>query len=241
MGRQSRSSGRFSVLLVVGIVVAILAAWLVYVAVRAAAPTQAVLVAARDIAPFSRVTPADFTMEMRPRSAVPRDALLDREAVSGLVTRGAMLKGDIIRSGHLGAQSGSALTASLAHTPERRIISLTAEALEGLGSQVAVGDYLDILGVMQINNGRTNEARAGVLATYAPIISVVAPPREGGLSGTGANTVLVSVTPEEAQAIKLAQATGKVYVQVSTQAEAARPPVMTPERVLRSEGEAIGR
>lgn len=230
-GRPRSGGNRFGLWLAGGAVISAIVGWSIYSFLNAAAPTEAVLVATRDIPAYSAVQPNDFTTEMRPRVAVPEDALRDRSGVGGMVAQGALLKGDVVRAGHLTKQQGSPLSAKLSLTPDLRVISLTPESMEGLQSQVSVGDQIDVLGVMQVSNGKVNEARIGVLAPNAKVVAIATPQKESGLGGTQAATVLVAVTPEQAQKIKLSQATGKVFVQLSV-SKTTPPPVMTPETVL---------
>lgn len=226
-----RGAGRRPGLIVAAcIAVAALAGSLTYTYLRSAVPSKAVLVISRDLPANARVQPSDLTVSELPPSAVPADAVTDVAAVNGLLTKGPLLKGDVLRQGYLTEHIGSGLSYGLAQQmPDRVLISLTAEAMEGLQGQVAPGDLLDILGVLQVSNGKTNESRVGQLARSARVVTATAAQKEG--LTTQAGTILVAVTPAEAAAVKLAQAAGKVYVQLST-GKSTAPPVMTPETVL---------
>ena len=101
-----------------GVVISAIVGWSIYSFLNAAAPTEAVLVATRDIPAYSAVQPNDFTTEMRPKVAVPADALKERSGVAGMVAQGALLKGDVVRAGHLTKQQGSPLSAKLSLTPD---------------------------------------------------------------------------------------------------------------------------
>jgi Flp pilus assembly protein CpaB len=231
---QPRTIGRPGVLLASGVVVALVAGWLTFAYVRSAAPTEVVAAATRDIQPFTMVGPNDIALEARPKAAVPKDALTTKSGTAGLTARGLLLKGDVIRSGYLSSQSGSALTANLATMPSLRVISLTPETMEGLSDQVSVGDRLDLLGVMQISNGKVNETRIGILASGVSVVAVT--PRQANSSlggGQNGGNVLIAVTANQAEAIKLAQSTGKVFVMLTVDNKGqTSPPVLTPEIVL---------
>lgn len=226
-----RGAGRRPGLIVAACVaVAALAGSLTYTYLKSAVPSKAVLMVNRDLPANTRVQPGDLAVTQLPPGAVPADAVTDVAAANGLLTKGPLLKGDVLRQGYLAEHTGSGLSYALAQqTPDRVLISLTTEAMEGLQGQVAPGDLLDILGVLQVSNGKTNESRVGQLARSARVVTVTASQKEG--LSTQAGAVLVAVTPAEAASVKLAQAAGKVFVQLST-GKASAPSVMTPETVL---------
>lgn len=230
MQHRPRTGLRFGVLLTLAVMLAGCAGLLTYRWLRAAVPSAEILIARRDIRPWERVTAADFTLQARPTSAVPADALRDPAVLSGLVSRGQILAGDLVRPGHFAQAQGSSLSMALAQTPEMRVIALTPEQLEGLGALLTPGDRVDVLGVMSIQNGQVNEHRIGVLAAGATVVQVAAP-TSGGIGGSTGSTILVSMLPDEAAKTKLAQATGKVYVQL-TVGQGELPPVMTPAAAL---------
>lgn len=60
-----------------------------------------VVLAARDIVPFTRITPADLVMEARPLTALPSDAINRPEDVVGKVAVLRIGRGQIITASHL--------------------------------------------------------------------------------------------------------------------------------------------
>lgn len=218
---------------VAALVIAGLAGFLALRWVSAAAPRVEVVVAAREIPPNSVISPEDLKVEARPTSGLPADAVLNIGDVAGMLAKGHLLTGDVVRAGHAVAREGGPLSAVAEQYPDQRIISLGAELAEGLFAQLKPGDRIDVLGVLQVQTDKVNETRIGVLAGGVPIVAIEQPKSGGALTSESGGSLLLAVAPEQSQAIKLAQAAGKLFVQLTTApADAPRPPILTPQSIL---------
>jgi Flp pilus assembly protein CpaB len=232
LGKPAQTAGRSWLLGLGAAVLALLAAYLTYGYLNTSAPTVDVVVAAREIPANHFIKAEDLKIDRRPRAGLPTDAAVTVEAIVGKLARGTLLPGDVVRAGHVASREGGSLAALAEHYPDKRLVSLSAEMAEGLFGQLATGDRLDVLGELQLQTKTVNEARIGVLAAGVPVVAVNQPAGSGLGGAANGGSLLVAVSPTQAQAIKLAQAVGKVYLMISSTDKPATTPVMTPQSVL---------
>lgn len=232
MAVRHRTSGM--VILIISIAAGLLAALLAVGYLQGAAEMATVMVANREIAPFTPLSPSLFRRERWPARAVPADALTDLSALTGRYARALILEGTAIRAGHLATASGGtgSLAARLTETgqPNTRALAIPVDNQTGVGGTVQTGDRVDIIAAVHV------EREKGPAVTFAKIIARAVPVlhRTEGEDSAQA-TVVVQVTPEVAEEIAYAQLAGTIYLATTPyQIDENAPPTVgvTPDRFL---------
>ena len=126
------------------------------------APTasQAVLVAARDVAPRTVLVSADLTVAHYAVADVPPAALATAASAVGLVAQTTLKKGQPVLSNQVGKDAGSgALSAYLPLAPGIVALTVPSDEQQGVGGYVQAGDYIDIVAVVTPKNAQTANVR----------------------------------------------------------------------------------
>lgn len=177
---------------------ALAAALLVYTALNAARPTEAVVVAARTIPVGEAIGPNDVVVKGLPPAAVPASAARRVADVIGkTVVAGPVIAGDVVRAEHLGT-AGSLVAALQTFAPQGWVaVELpqnTSISMNGLRR----GDRVDIYGETPVPQGT-------VVAKVVEGAVVLATPwaaAGGGQGGSeGPKQYIVAVPPDKAPAI----------------------------------------
>lgn len=206
---RQRSSGM--VILVVSIVAGLIAALLSVSFLKGVARSTTVLVATQEISAFTQITPGMFTTQQLPSSAVPADAVKDVSALSGRYARTIILKGTVIRQGHLANATGSAgsLAAKLTETGQTgmRALAIPVDNATGVGGTIIAGDKVDVIAAVRV------ERQNGPATTLSKVIAKGVPVlHQTEAEGTSKATVVVMVTPAQAEEIAYAQLAGTIYL-----------------------------
>ncbi|QNJ92394.1 flagellar biosynthesis protein FlgA [Mycolicibacterium fluoranthenivorans] len=147
-----------------------------------------VLVAARDLAPGTALTPADVRVESRSAAAVPDGAQTDVAAVLDATLAGPARRGEVLTDVRL---LGSRLAEATAG-PDARIVSLHL-ADDALVDLIRPGDVVDVLAGDSTSAG--TESRPEVIATDA-VVTLVSPRGTG--PSAGADRVVLVALPRTA-------------------------------------------
>jgi pilus assembly protein CpaB len=229
---RQRASGL--VILMISMATGLLAAILALSYLRGATDTAVVLVANREIAPFTPLSPDQVTPEHWPARAVPADALTDATALADRYARGLILEGTVLRASHLASVHGTtgSLAAQLTETgqPDTRALAIPVDNATGVGGTVQPGDRVDIIAAVQV------ERENGPALTFAKIIAPAVPvlhrtEEDGGNTAT----VVVQVTPTVAEEIAYAQLAGTIYLATNpygTHGSAPETEGVTPDRFM---------
>lgn len=163
---EDRSKRRARLILIVGFLLALLAAVGTFLvasggqqAAPAAVPTTSVLVAARDIAPKTQIAAADLKVVKVNSDVVPAAAIREEQQadVVGKVVTFPIQTGEFILAGKFAATGAATFTvfppnlpaapggAIPANTPNYRAMSITVPDQSAAGGAVQVGDLVDIL------------------------------------------------------------------------------------------------
>jgi pilus assembly protein CpaB len=199
------------VILVVSIVAGLIAALLSVSFLKGVARSTTVLVATQEIPAFTPLTPAMFAVQQLPSSAVPSDAVTDMSALTGRYARTIILKGTVIRQGHLATASGAtgSLAAKLTETgqPGMRALAIPVDNATGVGGTVQAGDKVDVIAAVRV------ERQNGPATTISTIIGKAIPVlARTEADGTAKATIVVMVTPKQAEEIAYAQLAGTIYL-----------------------------
>jgi Flp pilus assembly protein CpaB len=113
------------------------------------AATQAVLVAARDVAPRTVLSAADVSVAHYSVADVPPASLAIASSAVGLVAQTSLKKGQPILSNQVGKDAGSgALSAYLPLAPGIVALTVPSDEQHGVGGYIQAGDYIDIVAVV---------------------------------------------------------------------------------------------
>lgn len=234
---RQRSGG--TVILAISIVAGLLAALLSVSFLRGVAGTTPVLVAVQEIQPFTPLTPQMFSVQQLPGSAVPADAVVDLAALNGRYARTLLLKGTVVRQGHLAMASGDTGTVSARLTetaqPGTRALAIPIDNATGVGGTIQAGERVDIIAAVRIESTNSPATTfSKVIAQGVPVLHRTEPDNY-----TTTGTVVVQVTPEQAEEIAFAQLNGKIYLATNpyrTGAETEKTTGVTPDSFIRKHG-----
>ena len=179
---------------------ALVAGWMV----RAAAETARVVVAARDIAPMEELKAENLTVADAP-AASAAGALKSVGEAAGKYARGLILKGEVVRKGHLAdaAPGGGTLAVQLTEMarPEIRAFALPVDLVSGVGGRVEKGDRVDVVCALKVEVGGAQGALSKVILPAVPVLDVV---RQEGKPAA----VVLALTPEQIEDVLFASTQG---------------------------------
>ncbi len=160
-----------------------------------------VVVAAKNIDPYTPLSADQFKLKEIPQSLVPQDAVTVISSLQGKTTRGVMLSGDIIRKGHITEAGGStneivSLLSTL-NDPDLRVF------FAPIPKEFAVtkGDRVNIIHTK-------SERGSNEVVTETILESIMV------LESTEDN-VYLSVTQQQAELLVKAMAEGKISYTIS--------------------------
>jgi Flp pilus assembly protein CpaB len=213
--------------MVVGVILAALAAGAVWMLTRASQREAVALVATRDVPPLTQVLPTDVALRRLPIQAVPRDALRAVSQASGEFVRYGLLAGQVVRAANLAktAEGASQFDAQLTSVSKgakggvMRAVTLAVTPQTGLVLPQA-GDLVDIVAVIHGVSG--NQARTlaqGVRVLDRLVIGGSSSRGQPGRGRVSTNTVqaqqgilVLALTVDQAEQVALAQSMGTVQV-----------------------------
>jgi pilus assembly protein CpaB len=217
---RQRSGGM--VILVVSVIAGLMAAFLSVQFLQGVSRSTTVLVAAHEIPAFTPLTPDMFRSEQLPSKAVPADAVRDAASLSGRYARTILLPGTVVRQGHMATASGSAgsLAAKLTETGAvgMRAIAIPIDNTTGVGGTIQAGDKIDVIAAIRVE--RQNSPVTTMSKTIATALPVLL---RTETDGTSKATVVVMVTPQQAEDIAFAMISGSVYLATNPYRADAEP------------------
>ncbi len=173
-------------------------------------PPRNVIVAVRDIAPKTRLTPAMFAVAQRPADQVDPSALASVQAVDGSVSQMEMGEGTVVTAAQIAPVSSLGLSVALRQG--MRAISIPVDPVKGVSDLLHPGDRVDIIASPPRNG---TSAAAFTIMRNIVVLSVgqtfgateaTAPPPGSPPStpAPDARTVTLEVTPVQADLITMA-------------------------------------
>ncbi|MCL6612432.1 MAG: hypothetical protein K6T66_12900 [Peptococcaceae bacterium] len=194
----------------VALLLASAAGGLVWHYVRINAPSVRVVVAAEKLPVGTVLGTNNVTLKDYPASVVPKDAETSIQNVAGkTVVSGTVFPGEVIRTGHIAADTGSlkAVLGSLA--PGREAVDLPAETSTGMRG-ITAGDRVNVF--TEITTGK-DTSMVECVAREAVVIRV--PPAAGKDNSLAApaskGAYVIAVTPEEARKVAEGIVRGKKF------------------------------
>jgi pilus assembly protein CpaB len=229
MRMKQRSSG--SLLLVISLIAGLVAAFLTVSVVRGATRLTTVIVANQEIQPYTAITAEMLSIRQLPASAVSADAVKDPAALVGRYTRSLILPDTVLRAGYLSTTAGSAgsVAAKLTESglPGARAMAIAVDDSTAVGGTLTVGDKVDIIAAVKIERQNApTTTLSKVIVKGVPILHMTE------AESTAKATVVVQVTPEQAEEIAYAQIAGTIYLATNpyrTDGSEIRTSGVTPE------------
>lgn len=190
---------------------AVLAGLVVVNVLKAAVPSQPVIVARTTLEPGDRINRDMVTLAKLPRAAVAADALTEADLEKGYRVAATVVGGDVLRRAHLAdfkMEGGTAASRTLALGEDLRAIALPPETT--LGLTLVCGDKLDLIGVVDLPGaeGQGTETTAKLLVQAATVVFV--PELDPADPKTGDARVVVAVPSAQVPHIALAMTKGRL-------------------------------
>jgi pilus assembly protein CpaB len=186
-----------------------------------------VLVAAIPIDRGVTLKPAMLKVVNYPREAVPTGSFQTIDQVAGAnartVTRSMTANEPVLAAKVSGSGGKTNLSGTLA--PGMRAVSVASSDVSGVGGFVLPGDRVDILVTREVGDGDKKTSVTQVLSENSLVLGVDQTSDQEANKPVVAKAITVEVTPEQAQAISLAQSVGQISLalrQVSDTAALAR-------------------
>lgn len=186
---------------------AILAGVLAAGAVRAAAPTSSVLVAARDIPPGTELSEKDLRRREIPAGARPEGAIDSMQEAVGRRVRYGLAAGDVVRTVHL-VEKGTDLAERLAQEGQGMRAMLLPTEVAPAVDRLSPGERLELIAVLPVRT-ETEQTHVAVSLGQASVLEVVRDHRDDPVG------VLVALPAEAAMRYALASRAGTVVAIVS--------------------------
>ncbi len=199
--------------ILIALLLASAAGGMVWYYVRINTPSVKVVVAAEKLPIGSVLGPQNVTLRDYPESVVPRDAEKSLQNVTGkTVVSGTVFPGEVIRRGHIAADTGSLKAVLSFLAPGREAIDLPAETSTGMRG-ITAGDRVNVF--TEITIGKDASA-VECVAREAVVIKVppVAAGKDNSLAASAPATkgaYVIAVTPEEAKKVAEGIVRGKKF------------------------------
>lgn len=246
-----RSEGRSGAVwfLVIGLVSALIAAWVAVRLVQAARHEISVVVAQAIVPPLTAITAADVQWTSVPAAAVPKGAIRSLSGVTGHFTRLGLVPGEVVTTTALFGTISSVSSfdyrlAQLDGLPAcQEGPSKAAAGVTGLPTvcgnlvgmvlplsvdqgfaEVNAGDRVDVLGVFSVQTGAVAEE----ILRDAPVLATSTGPSSAASASSG--WIVLALTAEQALRLELAESEGKVDVVLrptGSSSEVAGPSIVT--------------
>lgn len=199
----------------VAIMLASVAGGMVWYYVKMTVPGVRVVVAAERMAVGTVIDSRQVAVKDYPRSVAPGDALTSLQSVVGkTVISGTIFPGEVIRGGHITADTGSLKAVLTSVAPGREAVDLPAETAPGMKG-IAVGDRVNVFTEVVVQQGREPVTMVDYAAREAYVIRIPPAAATGGAIA-GASPALkgayvIAVTPEEARKVADGIVRGKKF------------------------------
>lgn len=188
-----RTAIRRHKLLLASLALGLSALVLSYTTVSSYVRSGPVVVAAKDLEPYSKIAPGDVSIVQLPVKAVPRNSYRNLGDVLGAYTRSRVVEGQVIMAGHVASGKDEAgLSYDL--PSDKRAMFLPVPAPRALGGLLKKGEKVDVLFALKgiLPGGIGVEPAAVTGLRNLPVVEVVTDPSSGEFQG-----VVVFASPED--------------------------------------------
>ncbi|MBT9258137.1 MAG: Flp pilus assembly protein CpaB [Clostridiales bacterium] len=231
--RQTRRQARLFLLL--SIALAALAFLLGAQFLSQAEATTPVVVAAKDLSPYTVLTSSDVRVSQWPVKAAPQGRYAKPEDVIGKTLLGPLAQGQAIMPANLG-EAGSQKISPLAtaltelNEPRMRALTLAFSSADAVAGQIRPGDRVDIVATVPFEN------RPVTKTILEQVLVLRTSGGEGGFLDTGGNIqITLAVPATAAEYLVFAQQQGRLVLLLNPyHTEMIRPGIVDPERMYRA-------
>jgi pilus assembly protein CpaB len=229
------------IFMAVTVVLGLIVAGLAMATVQSFNEQAQVVVATKEIQPFTEITADQVKVASIPARAKSSDTFVNIKDVVGKVSRTHILPNEQIRPGHLvdGVTDRSLLATQLSQfkDPKIRAFAIPIDHLTGLGGadKLQPGDRVDIIGNLKLNLGQQEVAVTKTILRNIQILGFIKnPDSEKQTAG-----VILAVTPAQAEDLSFAMANGTLRLSLNpyeTDAEASNTTGMSAVNFLHRYG-----
>ncbi len=204
-----RNSRKGSVLfLVIAVGLALAAAVAAVGVVRSFSETAPVVVAVKDIPPYTMVKKDDLKVANVPRVSIPKDAVFKVQEVEGRYFRAPVLANEVVRKGRIADVRGDRglMSARLTELGRKdlRAFALPYDSVSAVGGEIRDGDRVDIVASVKIDAGGQQVGVGKIVARNVLVLKAT----KGGGEEKGA--LIVALTPSQIEDIAFALTSGQL-------------------------------
>jgi len=203
-----RKRGSGALFLVLAVALALAAAFSAVRVIRSFNETTQVVVAARDIAPYTAVVKDDIKVVDYPSAAVPPDAVRDPKAIVGKFLKSPVLVGEPVRMARIAdTQADKSLMSARVSELGRadvRAFALPWDPQAAVGGDITEGDRVDVVASVKIDSGTGSIGVGKIVARNVLVLKVFKP------SGNDKGSLVVALTPPQIEDIAFALTSGQL-------------------------------
>ncbi len=185
----------------------LVAAWLAVRTVRSFSETEEVVIAIRDLLPYTQVAADGIKVVEMPSISVPPDAIRDPKELAGRYLRDTILAGEIARKARVADTQGDRLLGAqltMLKDPSLRAFALAFDPASAVGGKIRPGDKVDIIASVKIEAGQGLSVGVGKIVAQAVNVLQVNQ-IDGGGNGS---TLVLALKPEQIEDIAFALTSG---------------------------------
>ncbi len=242
LGMQALGRGGQRLALPIAALLGLLSALLIFIVLNQAqgggdgesVPTTPVVVAKQDIPARTRVTAEMVELRPVPQDLVSPTSFTAVDQVVGKVVRFPIaarqqITADKLVETSLGAEAGRNPPLAVQVPPGKRAVAISASEETAVGGLVLPGDFVDVIGVFEIEDGQQRRTVSVVVVQNVQVLAVAQkvtelPPGSADLSPAervnlrnaspepSAKTMTLAVSPDQALALALAAEKGSLRV-----------------------------
>lgn len=189
----------------IAVLLGLLAAFTAVSIIKKYTDTVQVVVAAKDIPAYKKITLDDLKVVELPKIAVPKDYTNSISELQGKYLMIPVSAGDVVRTSKIADQkTDSLLAAKLTHLkdPSLRAFALPYTKESGVGGEINEGDRIDIIASVKIE---TSGGLVGVGKTVAHNVLVLKVEKP---NDAGQGILIVALTPQQIEDIAFALTSG---------------------------------
>ncbi|MHB8927084.1 MAG: Flp pilus assembly protein CpaB [Bacillota bacterium] len=203
---RKRNNG--ALFLVLAVTLALAAALVATKVIRSFNETTQVVIAARDIAPYTAVVKDDVKVVDYPSAAVPPDAVRNAKDIVGKFLKSQVLVGEPLRMARLAdTQTDKSLMSARVSElgrPDVRAFALPWDPQAAVGGDVLNGDRVDVVASVKIDSGTGSIGVGKIVARNVLVLKVFKP------SGSDKGSLVVALTPSQIEDIAFTLTSGQL-------------------------------
>ncbi|GBF33971.1 flp pilus assembly protein CpaB [Desulfocucumis palustris] len=192
-------------------VLCLVTGFLVYQALDMAIPKISVLVTTRELKPGDVITKENLSVVKVPKASVPSDRVTGLDEVLNKHSKTYVAAGDPIRKVHVAEIDGGGNVAARLNLVGKNTLAVALPPESVLGLVLDIGDRLDIIGVVEQPQDKITKGKRIVLG--APVVYV--PQKIIEKEQKKDESVIVALTPEQAEKVALAMVKGKLVAAIN--------------------------